>query len=332
MHDLVDDHGDQDRAAEDRVGPIRVGLPILHSENDDAVFDHHHDARADDDAEDGPLSAAQRAPTEHGRRDGIELVRDAHRLRHLPDIWRVTDRRDPRQAGGNHVRRRFHALHPDARIRCRITIAANRVEIAPKDREMQQVSGDQRNRQKYKCRILNDGQMRNARVRQMGKGDIRQIDIAPFNDGLRDAAQRKHGPEGDDERLKLQLGDEQALHEPDQHGNPQSSADAGVNVPVVPPVFDRNAEVGNEHADQPHHGSNRQIDPARNNDKRAADGEDRQLRDLADVVDDIILAGKRVVLRAEIKNGAHCHQRHEHAEFPSHCLSLPLLKRFACRS
>ena len=71
-----------------------VGVAVAHLEHVDAVVDDPHDRRADDDAEDRALAAAQRAAAEHGGRDGVELVGDADLLGHLADVGGVADAGD----------------------------------------------------------------------------------------------------------------------------------------------------------------------------------------------------------------------------------------------
>ena len=97
-------------------------------------------AGADDDAEDRALAAAERDAAEDGGGDGVELVGDADLLGHLADVGGVADARQAAEAGGDDVGERLDAFDGDAGVLGGVAVAADGVDVAAEDGEVQHVA------------------------------------------------------------------------------------------------------------------------------------------------------------------------------------------------
>ena len=155
VRDLVEDHGDQDHGADDDEGPVRVEAP-------DAARCRRRRGTAHWNmlmplsmtrmiAE--PMTMPSTVPSpprsehaaEHGRRDRVELVGDAHLLRHLADVGGVADAGDAARARPRSRRSSVSTrLHGDARVLRRVAVAADGVDVAAEHREVQHVGRDRR--------------------------------------------------------------------------------------------------------------------------------------------------------------------------------------------
>ena len=279
--DALDDEEQADHGRDGDLGPPGVG----EAGGGDDVLDDAEREHAEERARDVADAAREHRAADDGGRDGVHLhaVRVGDGAR--GGVQDVDVSRDAREKPADDVGEEQRALGVDAEHQRALAVAAEGVEAAAEARPAQHNEGQHHEDERHGHADLHVGGREVAGV--VHRPEERDVDARVLEgeerlvlhveglgvDDRGQAAGEEHAGERDDEGLYLEVGHEEALHQPE--GQPDAERDEQRGDGVAAHVVEVH---GAAHGHEAHDAADGDVDAAADHDQREADRRDDQRR------------------------------------------------------